>query len=476
MWQPQSFQPDQAQPQSQGWTPQSFQPSGNQPASNSPTQGEGVSPSNPSISNDQQNSDPIQRLSQWSNTPTTVDLSDIPNSGQGLNLAQKLGYAAMAAGRGLGASVEDTFIKPPISGLTELMQRSANPMLSLAPLTDSSGSNYGNISPNALSALTMMSPTSVANPSNMIRSVPDQKSIGNQAINYLSSKVPENAMADSEDNSINTLLSKNSTANMPVSSADAKAISSKFYDIAKQSGDTFPPEFTNKLIDETTSQAPQTLAGKATTGTTPIVDLSDRWQTLRDQPLDMKSIQEMDEGLGNLIDNEIKPNGTPTKAGKQLLDVQSNLRNMVMDADVGEGGQALQNARQAWSQGAKMSDIERIMTRAENSDNPATAIKSGVRTMLSNPSRIRGWSDEELQALKDAGDRGALGGALHVFGSRLGPLLGGAAGSVGGIPGAIAGSALTYGLSSGARSLATQMQMNKAQNVLNFLGKGVPTQ
>lgn len=305
--------------------------------------------------------------------------------------------------------------------------------------------------------------------------------IAENTVAPLASKLNElatipNVSRDIEDEAVNQLMAKKSNNSSPPTSATAKATSSKFYKQAADSGDTFPPEFTNSLIDQTAAQAPQTLAGKATTGTSPVSDLANRWQTLKDKPLDMQSIQEMDEGLGDLIDKEILPNGRPTKAGKNLMDTQTNLRNMIMEADVGAGGQALQKARQAWSQSAKMSDVERIIARADPdlSDNPATTIKAGVRTLLSNPKRTRGWTEDELAALKEAGNRGTIGGLMHVFGSRLGPLIGGAVGSAGGPIGAVLGAGTTYGLSSGARNLATQMQMNRASNVLNTLGKGIP--
>lgn len=253
-----------------------------------------------------------------------------------------------------------------------------------------------------------------------------------------------------------------------------REIAGHYYTAAAQSGDTFPSTLTDSLIDKTASQAPQTLAGKATIGTSPVSDLVSRWGVLRGQPLDMSSVQEMDEGLGSLIDKEVQPNGRLSKAGKDLMDTQTNFRNMVMDHDTA-GGDALQNARQAWAQGAKMSDLEKIQTRADLSDNPATTIKSGIRTLLSNPARTRGWSPDEVSVLKSAADRGALGGTLHVFGSRLIPLITGMVGeSVGGPVGAMVGAGLGQGGSSLMRSGATAIQNSKLNDVFRALGKNAP--
>lgn len=452
MWQPQTFQPSSIS-QSQAWAPQSFQPlQANQPQGQPAANGESPSPQNANVLNNQQEQNPIQSLNQsFQDKPDTYYGSVLPFSRN-----EKTGDTSFAL---------PEFVRSLGRGVTGMM-------------LDTSGQGKApgqNLDMDEINTLTMMSPKSVASPSHMAltNNEPAQAPIGNQLAQF--GARPTNA-GELEDQNLGQLFAKNAKGKIPVSSENTKTIASNFYKQAASSGDTFPPEFTNSLIEKTAAQAPQTLAGKATTGTSPIAELADRWQALRDSPLDMKSIQEMDEGLGDLIDKEILPTGKPTKSGKNLMDVQTNFRNMIMDADVGEGGQSLQKARQAWSQASKMNDVERIIARADPdlSDNPATAIKSGVRTLLSNPKRVRGWTPEEISALKDAGNRGSVGALMHVFGSRLGPLIGGAIGSAGGPIGAVLGAGATYGLSDGARNLATQMQMNRAQNVLNTLGRGVP--
>jgi hypothetical protein len=124
-----------------------------------------------------------------------------------------------------------------------------------------------------------------------------------------------------------------------------------------------------------------------------------------------------------------------------------------------------------------MQDIEKIQTRAALSDNPATTIKSGVRTLLSNPSRIRGYSDDEVAALQDAADRGIVGSTLHVMGSRLWPMVGSALGEgIGGIPGAAVGGGIAHAGSTIARNAAGSLQANRLANVLKTMGSNVPDQ
>jgi hypothetical protein len=139
------------------------------------------------------------------------------------------------------------------------------------------------------------------------------------------------------------------------------------------------------------------------------------------------------------------------------------------------GFDALTKARQAWASAMKMSDLERIQARADMMDNPATGIKSGIRTLLSNPARARGYSDAEIQALKTAADRGYIGGALHVFGSRLLPLMGAVTGAHGaGVIGAVVGGGVSHGLGEAVRGAAGRLQSSRLRNAMDAIGANVP--
>jgi hypothetical protein len=266
---------------------------------------------------------------------------------------------------------------------------------------------------------------------------------------------------------------------IPKTSAEAKAVASAYYQKADQVGGTLLPEFTNKFIDAAESIAPQTPEGRAIAGDTAITGLVDRIQALRDEPITLQGAQEIDERLGDLIDKEFGLKGL-SKEGHNLLDLQTTFRNMILDAGPAdtangtEGFEAIKQGRAAWSQAMKMMDFERILNRANQTDNPVTSIRSGIRTLLTNPARPRGYSPEEIEALKEAANRGALGSVLHVFGSRLAPLAVGAAGlSTGVVPGLI-GAGVAHGITSVMRSSATALQMSRANRAMSVLGAGVP--
>lgn len=268
-------------------------------------------------------------------------------------------------------------------------------------------------------------------------------------------------------------------ARAPQTSAEAKQIASAHYQRADEVGGTLTPEFVNRFVDKAESIAPQTAEGQMIVGDSPITALVDRIQGLRDEPVSLKGAQEIDEGLGNLIDREFGVKGL-SKEGKQLLDLQTTFRNMILDAgpdDVGGGTagfDALKQGRAAWAQAMKMTDLERIQDRAELTDNPATSIRSGIRVLLSNPSRVRGYSPAEVAALKDAANRGVMGSVLHVFGSRLIPAGLAAHGAVSLSPASLATAAVAHAGTSLLRNAATGLQSRRLGNAMDVLGQSVP--
>ena len=265
----------------------------------------------------------------------------------------------------------------------------------------------------------------------------------------------------------------------PRTSAEAKQIAGQYYTAADNAGGTLTPQFTNKFIDSVGSVAPQTEAGAAVTGTNAVTGLVDRLQSLRDKPMTLQAAQEVDEGLSNLIDKEYGVTGL-SKDGKKLLDIQGTLRDQINNAGSGDtsggtaGFDALNTARQAWSQAMKMGDLERIQERAALTDNPATSIRTQVRNLITNQSKSRGYTPDEIAALTDAANRGTLGGLLHVFGSRLVPIAAGAAGLSHGPAGMIVGAGLSHVGTGYLRDWATNIQQNRLGNAIGVVGQGVP--
>lgn len=256
-------------------------------------------------------------------------------------------------------------------------------------------------------------------------------------------------------------------------SDEIKLRASTEYQKARDVGGLLKPSATNKFLDDVQKAVtPQTKEGRLLAGKDDAVtSLVDRVETLRDSPLTLEGVQEMDEMLGDAIDSLLDA-GRPTKSSIRVQKVQNLLREAVATAKPGdieggkEGFKALSKGRNLWSKAMKMRDIERIMERAEGRDNPATIIKSGFRTLLMNDRKMRGFTPEQKELIKKAASTGAAADVARIFGSRLNPIIVGSTGGVG------AGVASTAG-AAGARNLATQAQIDLADKVARSITEEV---
>lgn len=249
-------------------------------------------------------------------------------------------------------------------------------------------------------------------------------------------------------------------------SKDVAKESGKKYAEAEAKGGILTPEFTNKFIEEAKSVTPQTEAGRLVSGDNPVTKIIERMQGLKDRPMTLNEAQEIDEFLGDAIDN-FTDAGRLTKQGKKLLEVQTSFRNMINDADENmiaggkEGFSALKDARALWSKSAKLRDIEKIITRAETSENTASAIKNGFRNLYNNQSRMRGYSKEEAELIRKAAESGVISDTLKALTNRMIP----AAALVGG--GGLTGAATAHAMSIAAKNASSKAQLGKAAKVAN---------
>lgn len=226
---------------------------------------------------------------------------------------------------------------------------------------------------------------------------------------------------------------------------------------------------TNNFFDDVAKMRPQTDFGTATRGSSPVDDLIERWQSFKGQPLTFQAAKEADEQLGDLAYSTMDNFGKMDVDGQKFLKIQQLLREKIYTAP---GGETLKQARNAWSASLHMRDIERLIARAERSDQPASMLRTGFRTMLNNAKNTKGLPAAELQALEKAAQTGVVTDLLRLAGSGLVPIgaavTGGAAG--GPVGGMLAGGA-AYGFQQGAKSMATTRQMDRATEALQMMSK-----
>jgi hypothetical protein len=259
----------------------------------------------------------------------------------------------------------------------------------------------------------------------------------------------------------------------PSTSAEAKQVASQYYKINAAQGDrAMPPEFINGLSDDLNAYGPKGPLETAVAGDNKISNIAAEVQKLRGQPTTLEDAQRTYSRLGDAATAEFRQNGN-SETYHDLMQVQANMRDRLAPPDLA-GDDPWTNARKAWSQAMKMQDLEQMKARADGTQNPTTSYKTQVNNMLNNPSRVRGYTDEEKAAVQDSAERGVIGGALHVFGSRAIPVI--AAGVEmrhGPVSSAIAGAA-TYGMTSAMRGAENWLQTRRYDQALRMLGQGVP--
>lgn len=248
------------------------------------------------------------------------------------------------------------------------------------------------------------------------------------------------------------------------------------YKRARQVGGTIKPNVVDDFIDNARkSVTPQTAAGKIVAGSDDAVTkIMDRLEGLRGKPIDLDEFQEVDELLGDYIDSYVKPTGGVDKTGRKILLIQDELRAKIENATpndiIGskEGFDALKEGRALWSRQAKLRDIEKIILRAESMDNPSTGIRTGFRTLISNPKRMRGYSTAEKEAIKAAAKSGkveVLKDLLRPVTSRLAPIVGLGTGNVG------AAAALNL-TGMAAREGVDALKMMEAERIAQLVARG----
>lgn len=256
---------------------------------------------------------------------------------------------------------------------------------------------------------------------------------------------------------------------------------SEYFKLADEKGGTLKPTVTNKWIDEAAKAIPQTAEGRTVLGDTPVTQLVQRMQELRDKPLTLQGALEIDSALGEMASSAVDPKtGKVLAEGKKLYDIQHSLRNAWDKAGEGDivggkaGYEAAKQGRDLWSAAARMNDIERIIAKAEMTDNPVSSMRTGFRNLAMNPSRLRGFTAEEVKAINNAAKTGVVTGILRVAGSRLGPIAASPVGYMAGGPlGAAAGFAANYLVSGAARAGAEKLQGSRGNAVLQEVAKRV---
>ena len=206
---------------------------------------------------------------------------------------------------------------------------------------------------------------------------------------------------------------------------EVKALASQAYKRATETGGLIKANTIDSFIDDVANMKRQTAQGQALGGDDAFTQLANKLEFIRGQPMTLDAAQEVDEILGDQIDNFYEM-GKLKKEGYKIQEIQNKFRDMIENAGddaiegTQEGFQALKEGRKLWSTSRKLADIERIFDRADGVvGSSATAIQNGFRTLSNNPNRMRGYSAAERNAIKAAARGGPVQDVFRTFGSRL---------------------------------------------------------
>lgn len=187
----------------------------------------------------------------------------------------------------------------------------------------------------------------------------------------------------------------------------------------------------------------------------------------RDQPITLGDYADNDRNLTGAIRAETNP----TAAGA-MRSVQSGLRQHFENAEpdnvVGgqEGFNALDPARRAHTQVAKMEDVADMIYRSGMYDNNARSMQSQLRNWLTSDESSN-LTDMERAAFERAQKKGALSTSLLGLSHIASPWVGA---TVGGVPGAVG----AEGLRGGVNVWRSAIARARVQDALRVLGQGLP--
>lgn len=272
----------------------------------------------------------------------------------------------------------------------------------------------------------------------------------------------------------NTTYQKFSREVKKFNSTRLRREATRAYKLAEEKGGALSGKFLDDYIERIKGLGAKTKLGEAIAGPNLADDLIERIAPFKGQKLTLEAAKDADEAFTQLINKHVDVTGRLTSEGHKLYEMQTVFRSKLEHAGAkyiegsDEGFAAWKAGKTLWAQSRRMEDVENIIARANMTDNPASALRSGFRSLATNKKRLRGFSEAEKNAIKKAASTGLPTDILKVLGSRLNPIAFMATG------GADAG-ALSYVTSALSREGATQLQMRRAANVIAVISKSSAT-
>lgn len=220
----------------------------------------------------------------------------------------------------------------------------------------------------------------------------------------------------------------------PLNADLVRNVSRTAFEAVEKSGTGLSPQLTAKMVKRLQQYKPQAIGGRVLTSEDKaIFDAIGEFDALAGQPLTIKDFHRMDQALGNKATLAYVA-GDANKA-RIISNAQDDLRETLMKATerdfIGtrEGADILmKEAIPTWSVQAKMETLQKIIDVSQTTPNPATAIKTGFRTIMRNDKKFKQYPKDVQKMIVKAASTGKVDDALSIVGSRLNPIIQGASG------------------------------------------------
>lgn len=395
----------------------------------------------------------------------------------------------------------------PVPPEASVVETPAQPPSVAEDVTKSVGSNLAKGAVDALMILPNLANQAVAGPQYLYEGLigQDRKDFQPYQPFYSSDDVTDNSMIDykpqttegkvagvaarlganiATPSAVNKVANKVSPGVRPTA-ADRKATSQLKYDQVDKSGAVLDDTVFQDFVNKAAQIRPQGRIQKAT-GSVDKFDeaLAEVQKVSSVKDMTISEVKQLDERLTNLAEGARGAMGAGTPESRLINQLKHTWRSTVEDAadkglvTVTKNGQKVNDpaAVEAWKGAVKdyatanrAKDIELIIKRAKMTDNPASAIKTGMRNLALKieKGQARGYTKEQIKAINQAAETGISTGIARVVGSRLNPIV------------ALSSTGIDAGLTAGvaskaARDFATKAQTNRAEKVLDLL-LGKPT-
>jgi len=256
------------------------------------------------------------------------------------------------------------------------------------------------------------------------------------------------------------------------SSDDIKTLAQGQYARRDADGAILQPSVSDKFSKGLDGLSKQTDIGRELAGDSIFTDTINRLKTvLSGKPITLKAADEIDDFISDRISETYITN--PAQSQK-LQEVKSLFRKTIdpdslSQRDVVGGMAGLKSWREGdklWQAQSKLREIDKIVIRANMTENPATAMKTGFRNLYMNAKKTRGYSSEEMKLLEKAAQSGATSEILGALGSRLGQIISLGSGAGLGQTAALAASSMA------ARGGKSALQAARANKLSSAVIKG----